>query len=188
MLRLYFAALLSVLCMACTTTRTDDSAMPVISIEGGDIQGVLSEDGNTEIYRGIPYAAPPVDSLRWKAPAPVVAWEGVKVCDTFGNAAMQAAHDPNDGNYGTEFFAQDASFSEDCLNLNVWTPRGASGNAEKKLPVAVWVHGGAFTGGWGFATISTACTGTSPTTRDGAWKSKAVPSSPPGERCAMALS
>lgn len=142
--------MLSVLCMACTTTRTDDSAMPVISIEGGDIQGVLSQDGNTEIYRGIPYAAPPVDSLRWKAPAPVVAWEGVKVCDTFGNAAMQAAHDPNDGNYGTEFFAQDANFSEDCLNLNVWTPRGTSGNAEKKLPVAVWVHGGAFTGGWGF--------------------------------------
>lgn len=149
MKRIYFVALLSALCVACTSTRTDD-AMPVLVIEGGEIQGVLSEDGNVEIYRGIPFAAAPVDSLRWKAPAPVVAWEGVKLCDTFGNASMQAAHDPNDGGYGTEFFPEDANFSEDCLYLNVWTPRGASGETDKKLPVAVWIHGGAFTGGWGF--------------------------------------
>lgn len=124
--------------------------MPVLTIEGGEIQGVVSDDGNTEIYRGIPYAAAPVGDLRWKAPAPVVPWEGVMRCDSFGSASMQAPHDPEDGAYGTEFFAQDADFGEDCLYLNVWTPRGASGNPDKKLPVAVWIHGGAFTGGWGY--------------------------------------
>ena len=123
---------------------------PVLEIEGGKVQGVPSADGSCLIYRGIPFAAAPVGDLRWKRPQPVTPWEGVRIADSFGNAAMQAAHDPNDGNYGTEFFEEDAPFSEDCLYLNVWTPADAAGKTGKKLPVAMWVHGGAYTGGWGF--------------------------------------
>lgn len=123
---------------------------PVLKIEGGKVKGVVLNTTDCIVYKGIPFAAPPVGELRWKRPQPVEPWEGVKIADSFGNAAVQAAHNPKDGNYGTEFFETDAPFSEDCLYLNVWTPKYAAGHPEKKLPVAMWIHGGAYTGGWGF--------------------------------------
>lgn len=137
-----FALLAIVAMMSCSQKN------PVLSIEGGKVQGV--ELDQCIVYRGIPYAAPPVGDLRWKRPQPVVAWDGVMQANDFRNAAMQAAHDPNDGNYGTEFFETDAPYSEDCLYLNIWTPKYAAGHPEKKLPVAMWIHGGAYTGGWSF--------------------------------------
>ncbi|MCQ2228127.1 MAG: carboxylesterase family protein [Bacteroidales bacterium] len=121
---------------------------PVLSIEGGQVQGIVSN--NSIVYKGVPYAAPPVGDLRWRAPQPVEKWEGVMVCDHFLNAAPQAAHDPNDGNYGTEFFAEDAPFSEDCLHLNIWVPKDVAGKSDSKLPVALWIHGGAYSAGWSF--------------------------------------
>ena len=122
-------------------------ANPVLEIEGGKIQGVESSAKGVYVYKGIPFAAPPVGDLRWKEPQPVVPWEGVKVADTFGPGAMQAKHDSSNP-WTSEFYWEDPEFSEDCLYLNVWTP--APGKPGKKLPVAMWIHGGAYTGGWGY--------------------------------------
>ena len=122
-------------------------ANPVLEIEGGKIQGVESSAKGVYVYKGIPFAAPPVGDLRWKEPQPVIPWEGVKVADTFGPGAMQAKHDSSNP-WTSEFYWEDPEFSEDCLYLNVWTP--APGKTDKKLPVALWIHGGAYTGGWGY--------------------------------------
>ena len=121
---------------------------PILKIDGGKVQGIKSESGKVTIYRGIPYAAPPLGKLRWKEPQPVQPWKGVKIANTFGNAAYQGKAEEG-GFYTKEFYWQgDPNFSEDCLYLNVWT--SASGKTNKKLPVAMYIHGGAFYGGWGF--------------------------------------
>ena len=122
-------------------------ANPVLEIEGGKVQGVEASVKGVYIYKGIPFAAPPVGDLRWKEPQPVIPWKGVKVADTFSPGAMQAKHDSTNP-WTSEFYWEDPDFSEDCLYLNVWTP--APGKPGKKLPVAMWIHGGAYTGGWGF--------------------------------------
>ena len=119
---------------------------PVLTVEGGQVQGVAADIAGVTVFRGIPFAAPPIGENRWKAPQPVVPWEGVKVCDTFGHPPFQAAHYP--GGYTTEWgYGAEAPYSEDCLYLNVWTK--APGQPEKKLPVAVWVFGGGMREGWG---------------------------------------
>ena len=74
---------------------------PVLTIEGGQVQGVFAEIPDVYVYRGIPYAAAPIGDLRWKEPQPVVAWEGVKIADTFGHPGYQAVHYP--GGYTTEW-------------------------------------------------------------------------------------
>ncbi len=118
----------------------------MLNIEGGQIQGVCAENSGVYVYRGIPYAAPPIGELRWKEPQPVVAWEGVRKCDKFGHPGYQAVHYP--GGYATEWgYGDEAPYSEDCLYLNVWTK--APGNTSSKLPVALWIHGGGYMEGWG---------------------------------------
>ena len=119
---------------------------PVLNIEGGQVQGVTADLPGVFVYRGIPYAAPPIGELRWKEPQPVVPWEGVKIADKFGHPGYQAVHYP--GGYTTEWgYGDEAPYSEDCLYLNVWTK--APGQADKKLPVALWIHGGGYREGWG---------------------------------------
>ncbi|MCQ2082890.1 MAG: carboxylesterase family protein [Bacteroidaceae bacterium] len=119
---------------------------PVLSIEGGQIQGVSTDIKGVTVYRGIPFAAPPTGQNRWRAPQPVVPWDGVKLCDTFGHPPFQAAHYP--GGYTTEWgYGDEAPYSEDCLYLNVWTKK--PGKPGAKLPVAIWIFGGGMREGWG---------------------------------------
>ena len=119
---------------------------PVLAVEGGLVQGVPADLPGVTVFRGIPFAAPPIGENRWRAPQPVVPWEGVRVCDTFGHPPFQAAHYP--GGYTTEWgYGAEAPYSEDCLYLNVWTK--APGKPDAKLPVAVWIFGGGLREGWG---------------------------------------
>ena len=129
--------------LGCTAPKVEN---PVLTIEGGQIQGVLAENPGVYVYKGIPYAAPPIGDLRWKEPQPVVAWEGVRICDKFGHPGYQGVHYP--GFYTSEWgYGDEAPYSEDCLYLNVYTK--APGDVDKKLPVALWIHGGGYREGWG---------------------------------------
>lgn len=133
--------------MALAFTSCKDSN-PVLTIEGGKIQGVPTSAEGIIAYKGVPFAAPPVGDLRWKEPQPVIAWEGVKIADKYGAAAMQNIWDPTSF-YGREWRASDsAQFNEDCLYLNIWTP--AAGQKDKKLPVAMWIHGGGYREGFAY--------------------------------------
>lgn len=112
-----------------------EAAQPVtvtVEVTGGTIDGV--EQDGILIYKGIPFAAPPVGDLRWKAPAPVQPWEGVKKTDAYCDACMQAEN----------AMGNTAPVSEDCLYLNVWTPAKMT---DEKIPVIYWVHGGGYSGG-----------------------------------------
>ena len=119
---------------------------PILTIEGGQVQGVAAELPDVFVFRGIPYAAAPIRENRWKAPQPVTPWEGVKVCDRFGNPSYQ--HIQYKGGYYTEWgYGDEAPFSEDCLYANVWTKK--PGQTDAKLPVALWIHGGGYREGFG---------------------------------------
>jgi para-nitrobenzyl esterase len=117
-----------------------------IKTENGYISGtVLGEPGNeVHVYRGIPYAAPPVGDLRWKPPQAVTPWPGIRECTTF---SLQPAQFP-DVNMPIE--VQQLPSSEDCLYLNVLTPAKA---ASDKLPVMVWLHGGGLRYGSGNSSL-----------------------------------
>ena len=120
-----------------------------VKVDGGLVQGVQEED--VVIYKGIPFAAPPVGELHGKELQPVQPWEGVLKADTFRAAAMQSAKDPNDPIWYREFYEDaEPEYSEDCMYLNVWAPAAGIGKAEAKAPVAVWIHGGGFQQGFCF--------------------------------------
>ena len=111
------------------------------TVEGGAVRGIPAADPRVTVFKGVPYAAPPVGELRWRAPQPVRPWEGEKLCAEFAPIAMQTTPglDPNDI-YTREWHVDPAiPMSEDCLYLNIWTP---AKSAEEKLPVFVWYFGG----------------------------------------------
>ncbi len=135
---------------ACSGPVKQETVNPVLTIEGGQVQGMVSDSSQVIVYKGIPYAAAPVGDLRWKKPQPVTPWQGVKMADKWGNAAIQASAQGM-ALYTKEFYSDgDPERSEDCLFLNVWTPAKAAGNTNAKLPVAMWIHGGAYDHGWGY--------------------------------------
>jgi para-nitrobenzyl esterase len=108
-----------------------------VTVENGKLHGTTNKDHTVRIFKGIPFAAPPVGDLRWKAPQPAPNWAGVRPADKFGPACLQTDV------YGDIFF-RDSQPSEDCLNLVIWVPANAG---TKPLPVFVWYYGGGFVAG-----------------------------------------
>jgi para-nitrobenzyl esterase len=107
---------------------------PVVSTVEGQLEGVVSE--GVSVFKGIPYAQPPVGALRWRPPAPVTPWQGIRKANRFGSSSLQSREACIAGGGGDP-----TPISEDCLYLNVWTPRV---DAKAKRPVIVWIHGGAY--------------------------------------------
>jgi carboxylesterase type B len=105
-----------------------------VRTQSGLLSGVPGRSPSVTVYKGVPYAAPPVGKLRWRAPQPPVAWHGVRKADRFGSICPQTQR------------GKAVPTSEDCLFLNIWTE--ATSAAERR-PVFVWFYGGRFTGGAG---------------------------------------
>ncbi|WOI53277.1 carboxylesterase/lipase family protein [Parvularcula sp. LCG005] len=111
-----------------------------VTVTQGDLVGQAANDQGVTAYLGIPYAAAPLDDLRFAPPQPAPAWEGTRDATSFGDRCMQQPL------YGDMIFRSDA-VSEDCLYLNVWTPEGAATDAA--LPILFYIHGGGFVTGSG---------------------------------------
>ena len=123
--------------MAATLALAAGAAAQV-KTSAGLVRGEAADDGRVRIFKGIPFAAAPAGELRWKEPRPAAPWEGVRDATEFGRQCMQGPV------FGDITFPHPPS--EDCLNLNIWTP--AKG-PDDRLPVMVWIHGGGFQAGAG---------------------------------------
>ena len=134
--RLSAAAVLA--CMALPLTASAQIAEPV-RVQSGLLSGVSGSDPTVRVFKGVPFASPPVGDLRWKAPQPVKNWKGVRKADHFGARPMQLPL------YG-DMIWRSVGISEDCLYLNVWTPAKSK---KERLPVLVYFYGGGFVAGDG---------------------------------------
>lgn len=125
--------------------RTYGAIPEPIKTTGGELAGVAGASPGVRVFKGIPFAAPPVGDRRWRAPEPPASWQGVRHADTFSANCMQRS--ANGGAfppYGGDRSA--TTMSEDCLYLNVYTSAATAG---ERRPVMVWIHGGAWTSGAG---------------------------------------
>ncbi|MEX2115009.1 MAG: carboxylesterase family protein [Pirellulales bacterium] len=129
-------------CLATSIAVTARAEDQPLTIDTGQISGARStSDASVRAYKGVPYAAGPVGPLRWQPPQPPEKWEGVRACTSFGPVCPQAPYPES-----SVYFQEPQPQSEDCLYLNVWT---SAERSDEKLPVMVWIHGGALTRGSG---------------------------------------
>jgi para-nitrobenzyl esterase len=128
---------------AALASRAPSGVIDPVRVEQGLIAGTAGRSADVRVYRGVPFAAPPVGDLRWKPPQPAASWRGIRQVTQSGNACIQPPYPPN-ALYGPA----PPPMSEDCLNLNIWTP---AKSADDRLPVMVWIHGGGFDRGTGGA-------------------------------------
>jgi len=132
--------IVAVCLLPCHSAMAATDPQPTASTAEGKVAGKWILDGTQKAFLGLPYAAPPVGSLRWKAPQPPLPWKGVRDATKFAGRCEQY-HVWND------YIFLDPGPTEDCLYLNVYVP--ASAKRASRLPVMVWIHGGGFLAGAG---------------------------------------
>lgn len=121
-----------------------------VKVKNGLLQGMTGKDPRITVFRGVPYAKPPVGELRWKAPQPAEDWEGVRKCYEYADMAMMRVHPGMDDDFYTKELhpvAAEYKMSEDCLYLNIFTPAKTT---EDNIPVFVYIHGGGLQDGYSY--------------------------------------
>ncbi len=128
-------------CLVLLASAMLPAAIPdPVRVESGQLSGIDGHDPAVRVFKGIPYAAPPVGELRWKAPKAAASWKGVRDAHEFSPTCMQTPYPE-----GSIYRSAPEPMNEDCLYLNVWT----AAKAADERPVMVWIHGGALTRGSG---------------------------------------
>lgn len=126
--------------------RVKQSMLRQTKVENGSVKGLPGSDPRITVYKGIPFAAPPVGKNRWRAPQPCENWEGTLCAYEYGPISMQDTPGLGTDIYCREWHVDpEIAMNEDCLYLNIWTP---AKKADEKLPVLVWYFGGGFQ--WGY--------------------------------------
>jgi para-nitrobenzyl esterase len=128
------------------STSTAGATEQSIATANGMLVGVPSTVHGIMAFKGIPFAAPPVGQLRWRPAQPVASWPGIRAADKYGAVCVQPHQTQRVPNNRAVDLPDSPAMSEDCLYLNVWTP---AASPRAKLPVMVWIFGGAYTEGSG---------------------------------------